>query len=105
MCANPTMINKFFDQYESLLRELKIDSPKQIWNCDESSCLDVPKEREVVGETGIPASQIVAKEQGENTTILTFCQCMMVMWYPLLSFTRDHMLLTAGQWMCQLVLW
>ena len=72
MCANPTMINKFFDQYESLLRELKIDSPKQIWNCDESSCPDVPKEREVVGETGIPASQIVAKEQGENTTILTF---------------------------------
>ena len=76
MCANPTMINRFFDQYESLLKKLNIDSPRQIWNCNESGCPDVPKEREVVGETGIPASQIVAKEQGENTTVLTFANAM-----------------------------
>ena len=71
MCANPAVIKQFFDQYETLLKELKIDSPRQIWNCDESGCPDVPKEREVVGETGILASQVVYKEQGENTTVLT----------------------------------
>ena len=31
MCTNPTVIKKFFDQYKALLKELKIDSPKQIW--------------------------------------------------------------------------
>ena len=76
MCANPTVINKFFDQYEALLKHLKIDSPRQIWNCDESGCPDVPKERDVVGETGIPASQVVSKEQGEDTTVLTFANAM-----------------------------
>ena len=55
---------------------MKIDSPRQIWNCNESGCPDVPKERDVVGETGIPASQVVSKEQGENTTVLIFANAM-----------------------------
>ena len=66
------MIKKFFDQYQSELQHLKIDDPKQIWNVDESGCQDVPKEELVVGETGIPASTIVGKEQGETSTVLTF---------------------------------
>ena len=72
MCANPAVIKKFFDQYQSELQRLKIDDPKQIWNVDESGCQDVPKEELVVGETGIPASTIVGKEQGETSTVLTF---------------------------------
>ena len=76
MCANPAIINKFFDQYEALLKELKIDSPRQIWKFDESGCPDAPKERDVVGETGIPTSQVVSKEQGENTNILTFANAI-----------------------------
>ena len=72
MCTNPAVIKKFFDQYQSELQHLKIDDPKQIWNVDESGCQDVPKEELVVGETGIPASTIVGKEQGETSTVLTF---------------------------------
>ena len=72
MCANPAVINKFFDQYQSDLQRLNITDPNQIWNVDESGCQDVPKEELVVGETGIPASAIVGKEQGETSTVLTF---------------------------------
>ena len=39
---------------------------------DKSGCQDVLKEELVVGETGIPASTIVGKEQGETSTVLTF---------------------------------
>ena len=69
---NPAVIKKFFDQYQGELQCLKIDDPKQIWNVDESGCQDVPKEELVVGETGIPASTIVGKEQGKTSTVLTF---------------------------------
>ena len=62
ICANPAVIKKFFEQYQSELQCLKIDDPKQIWNVDESGCQDVLKEELVVGETGIPASTIVGKE-------------------------------------------
>ena len=59
MCANPATMQKFFKQYQDTLKELKIESPQQIWNCDETGCVDVPKERDVVGETGIEAVTIV----------------------------------------------
>ena len=72
MCANPAVIKKFFNQYQSELQCLNITDPKQIWNVDKSGCQDVPKEEQVVGETGIPASTIVGKEQGETSTVLTF---------------------------------
>ena len=76
MCANPATIQKFFKQYQDMLKELKIESPQQIWNCDEMGCVDVPKERDVVGETGIEAVTIVSKEQGETSTALTFANTM-----------------------------
>ena len=76
MCANPSTIQKFFKQYQDMLKELKIESPQQIWNCDETGCVDVPKERDVVGETGIEVVTIVSKEQGETSTALTFANAM-----------------------------
>ena len=76
MCANPATIQKFFKQYQDMLKELKIESPQQIWNCDETGCVDVPKERDVVGETGIEVVTIVSKEQGETSTALTFANAM-----------------------------
>ena len=39
-------------------------------------CQDVPKEREVVGETGVDAYTIVSKEQGETTTVLSFANAV-----------------------------
>ena len=72
MGANPEVVRKFFDQLEQVLYDLNIVNPQQIWNCDESGCQDVPKEDEVVGETGVPQYRTVLKEQGETSTILTF---------------------------------
>ena len=76
MCANPATMQKFFKQYQDSLKELKIESPQQIWNCDETGCVDVPKERDVVGKTGIEVVTIVSKEQGETSTALTFANAM-----------------------------
>ena len=72
MGANPEVVRKFFDQLEQVLSDLNIVNPQQIWNCDESGCQDVPKEDEVIGETGVPQYYTVPKEQGETSTILTF---------------------------------
>ena len=72
MRANPEVVRKFFNQLEQVLFDLNIVNPQQIWNCDESGCQDVPKEDEVIGETGVPQYHSVPKEQGETSTILTF---------------------------------
>ena len=72
MGANPEIVRKFFDQLEQVLSDLNIFNPQQIWNCNESGCQDVPKEDEVVGETGVPQYHTVLKEQGETSTIITF---------------------------------
>ena len=51
----------FFDQLEQVLSDLNIVNPQQIWNCNESGCQDVPKEDEVIGETGVPQYHTVPK--------------------------------------------
>ena len=83
MCTNRPTINKWFDQYEALLEELKIESPMYIWNCNESGVQDVPKEMEVLGITGEKMNNITSKEQGETSTILTFVNAVGVA-FPLL---------------------
>ena len=73
MGANKVVIDRFFKQYEALVKKLNIISPKQVWNVDESGCVDVPNKRiKVVGEKGFKANRITSKEQGETTTVLTF---------------------------------
>ena len=64
MCANRPTINKWFNQYEALLEELKIKSPMYIWNCNESGVQDVLKEMEVLGITGEKTNNVTSKEQG-----------------------------------------
>ena len=69
-------VQKWFEQYQGEIERLNISSPEQIWNCDETRCQDVPKEWEVVGETGVEAYTIVSKEQGETTTVLNFANAV-----------------------------
>ena len=64
MGANPEIVRKFLDQLEQVLPDL-------ISNCNESGCQDVPKEDEVIGESGVPQYCTVPKEQRETSTILT----------------------------------
>ena len=51
----------FFDQLEQVLSDLNIVNPQQIWNCNESGTQNVPKEDEVMGETGVPQYCTVTK--------------------------------------------
>ena len=89
MGANPEVVRKFFDQLEQVLSDLNIVNPQQIWNCDESSCQDVPKEDEVVGETGVPQYRTVLKKQGETSTIITFANAAGLVAPPIIIHKGD----------------
>ena len=80
MCANPTTVQKFFNQYAQLLKDKNVDSPYYIWNCDESGVQDIPKEEEVIGVVNEKANSQVPSEHGETSTVLTFANvCGQVM--------------------------
>ena len=72
MCANKPTLDKFFNLYEEIIKDYRIESPMNIWNCDKSSVQDVPKEQEVLKVIGEKTSNVTSKEQGETSTILTF---------------------------------
>ena len=52
MCANKLTVDKFFHLYEKIVKDYHIESPMNIWNCNESGVQDIPKEQEVLGVTG-----------------------------------------------------
>ena len=54
-----------------------------MWNCNESSVQDMPKEQEVLGVTGEKTSNVTSKEQGETSTILTFANACGQVFLPL----------------------
>ena len=104
MGANPEVIRKFFDQLEQVLYDLNIVNPQQIWNCDESGCQDVPKEDEVVGETGVPQYHTVPKEHGETSTILTFANAAGLVVPPVIIH-KGAKCLTHGESTARWVSW
>ena len=57
---------------EKALTDINIVNPQQVWNCGKNGCQDIPKEDEIIGETGKPQYCTVPKEQSEMSTILTF---------------------------------
>lgn len=72
MCTNPALtLNKFFEQYKTVCAKFQIESPLYIWNCDELSVQDVPKE-EVVAVIGEKANTQVPSECGGTSTVITF---------------------------------
>ena len=72
MAANELNVRKWFMEYKKVLNDLNINSPEQIWSGDETGVQNVPKEEVVLCVKGKKAYQIVAAEQGETSTILTF---------------------------------
>ena len=104
MGANPEVVNKFFDQLEQVLSDLNIVNPQQIRNCDESSCQDVLKEDEVVGETGVPQYSTVLKEQGETSTIVTFANAAGLVVPPVIIH-KGAKCLTHGESTARWVSW
>ena len=83
MCANKPTGDKFFNLYEKIIKDYLIESPMNIWNCDESSVQDMAKEQEVLGVTGEKTSNVTSKEQGETSTILTFANACRQVSLPL----------------------
>ena len=82
--ANPGQIDKFFAQYRDWIDDWGLElRPNQIWNCDECSVGDVPKERAVVRVTGERAFQTVAWDKPENTTVLSFISAGGVLHAPI----------------------
>ena len=63
MAANEPNVHKWFDEYEHVLKDLGINSPKQIWSGEETGVQNVPKKQLVVGATGTPANQTVSGKQ------------------------------------------
>ena len=57
MCANKLTVDKFFNLYEKIVKDYHIESPMNIWNCNESGVQDVSKEQEVLGVTGEKTSK------------------------------------------------
>ena len=87
MCANPTQIGKFFEQYRDWLADWKLEyAPNRVWNVDECGIGDVPKPQAVVGVTGERSFQTVSGEKSTNTTMVTFASAGGLVMKPMLIF-------------------
>ena len=94
--ANPVVVKKFFSDLEKWIKEWKLEyKPFHIWNVDEMGVGDVPKERKVIGITGIPASQTVADEKPTNTTVVTFASAGGLYMPPMVIFKVGKI---EGKW-------
>ncbi|KAK0134340.1 hypothetical protein N1851_030101 [Merluccius polli] len=68
---NPTIVEKWFQTYTSLLNRLQIhDMPSHLWNCDESGLQDHFISKRVVGVMGKSCFQVTSGEKGETVTVL-----------------------------------
>ena len=86
-CANKVVISKFFQELTQWIREWKLEfKPFHIWNVDESRVGDVPNEQQVIGITGVPASQTVASEKPQNTTGVTYVSADGLCMTPMIVF-------------------
>ena len=73
MSSNKVILDHWFDEYEKVVKELKIDYPHyNAWNVDEHGTEDVLKCSKVVGIKGIKANQTVCREKARRSTMLTY---------------------------------
>ena len=72
MSSNKIPMDQWFTQYEDVLRQLKINDPKYLWNVDEHSAEDLVKTKKVVGIKGIKSFQTQSREKAQCTTIITY---------------------------------
>jgi ABC-type histidine transport system ATPase subunit len=63
-------MDKWFKLYKEVIKSGSIESPRRIWNMDESGIQDVPRKRSVVGPRSGKAVSIVPSEKGETSTVL-----------------------------------
>ena len=65
------VLNKYFDELESLLKRLGIeDKPQQIWNCDETSVQFSPSASKVISQKGIQNVVARCSPSKDSITIL-----------------------------------
>lgn len=70
--ANEEHVRNWFVQYIRVLRSLNIRSGDQIWNCDETGLVTVPRERNVIAVKGERSYQTVSADRGELSSVLCF---------------------------------
>lgn len=66
------LVSAWFDFYKENLEALGIDSPRQVWNCDETGFINQPKSQKTLGRSEGISLQVVAGERGQLTTVLSF---------------------------------
>ena len=69
MSSNKVILDHWFDEYEEVVKQLKIDDPHYIWNVDEHGTEDVLKCSKVVG---IKKPTKVCREKARRSTMLTY---------------------------------
>ena len=85
--AHPAAVNLFFNSFTQWKNDFNITSGDQIWNVDESGVQDVPADGDtVVSAKGESAFRIVASEQGERATILTYVSGSGLVCPPMIIF-------------------
>ena len=72
MSSNAVILNHWFDEYEEVIKQLKIDDPKYLWNVDEHGTEDVLKRNKVVGIKCVKTFQTVSCEKSRRSTMLTY---------------------------------
>ena len=72
MSSKKILMDQWFNQYEDVLRQLKIDDPKYLWNVDKHGAEDLVKTEKVVGIKGIKSFQTQSREKAQHTTIITY---------------------------------
>ena len=83
----PIKYCKFFQELTQWIREWKFEfKPFHIWNVDESGVGVVPNEQQVIGLPGVPASQTVAGEKPQNTTVVTYASAGGLCMPPMIVF-------------------
>ena len=64
-------IFKWFQEYSNkVINKYGIDNPKNIWNVDETSVRNIPRERRYVGVRGRRLHKIVGSERAETSTVI-----------------------------------
>ena len=72
MSSNKVILDHWFDEYEEVVKQLKIDDPHYIWNVDEHGTRRCAQSLKGSCIKGIKANQTVCREKARRSSMLTY---------------------------------
>ena len=94
----PEIIDEWFKMYEKVVDDLGITSPLQVWNIDETGCIDQPKRRKFLGVKGEKMNNLVSGERGELTTVLSYMSASGISTPPMVIHKGGKLGRTYDKW-------